>query len=308
MNPTNYLILSTSPLSQLAKKSCGTASLNHRQRFLYGRKRHYSTGKEYDTETGLYYYGARYLDSKTSRWLSGDPAMGEYVPSAPVDDEARKRNGSLPGMGGVFNYVNLHVYHYAGNNPVKLVDPDGRDTGSPLSEDQWNKVSQARTEALSNLNLMIRDIGLYANDQIDNLSPEIVQGAKDWLGIDINDKKTAMKLADDLEKIRDNLASKSRDDFRVLDPDGGATAMVYPLGKHIHLYPDFFELSDGVRGAGANQRTKQGTLVHEATHFFAVFGTNFFKKENYLYNNVRNLPTMRNAQNWRFFFEGFAFR
>jgi hypothetical protein len=29
-------------------------------------------------------------------------------------------------MGGVFNTVNLHTYHYAGNNPVKYVDPDGR--------------------------------------------------------------------------------------------------------------------------------------------------------------------------------------
>ena len=28
-------------------------------------------------------------------------------------------------MGGVFNTVNLHVYHYAGNNPVKYTDPDG---------------------------------------------------------------------------------------------------------------------------------------------------------------------------------------
>jgi hypothetical protein len=28
-------------------------------------------------------------------------------------------------MGGVFNLVNLHVYHYAGNNPVKYTDPDG---------------------------------------------------------------------------------------------------------------------------------------------------------------------------------------
>ena len=53
--------------------------------------------------------------------------MGEYVPSAPVSDEARRRNGSLPGQGGVFNYVNLHVYHYAGNNPVRYVDPNGRD-------------------------------------------------------------------------------------------------------------------------------------------------------------------------------------
>ena len=29
-------------------------------------------------------------------------------------------------MGGVYNTVNLHVYHYAGNNPVKYVDPDGK--------------------------------------------------------------------------------------------------------------------------------------------------------------------------------------
>jgi RHS repeat-associated protein len=104
---------------------------------LYGRHSHIlwkrispgkskkKSGKELDLETGFYYYGARYLDPKTSRWISGDPALGDYLPSAPVDEEAKKRNGSLPGQGGVFNLVNLHVYHYAGNNPVKYVDPDG---------------------------------------------------------------------------------------------------------------------------------------------------------------------------------------
>jgi hypothetical protein len=35
-------------------------------------------------------------------------------------------------MGGVYNYINLHVYHYAGNNPVKLTDPDGRDASTAL--------------------------------------------------------------------------------------------------------------------------------------------------------------------------------
>ena len=87
------------------------------------------TGKEMDEETGLYYYGARYLDPKYSRWLSGDPALGDYIPKAPIDDEAKKHNEKLPGMGGVFNVVNLHLYHYAGNNPIKYEDPDGRESG-----------------------------------------------------------------------------------------------------------------------------------------------------------------------------------
>ena len=72
-----------------------------------------------DEETGLYYYGARYLDPKYSRWLSGDPALGEYIPAAGAD------TSKLAGMGGVYNTVNLHLYHYAGNNPVKYTDPTG---------------------------------------------------------------------------------------------------------------------------------------------------------------------------------------
>ena len=118
-------IITTSTLLQLARKPRSFTNLSHRYRSLYRKTLRRSTGKEQDSETGLHYYGARYLDSRTGRWLSGDPAVSDYVPSAPVDDEAKKQNQNLPGMGGVFNYANLHVYHYAGNNPVKYSDPDG---------------------------------------------------------------------------------------------------------------------------------------------------------------------------------------
>ena len=60
--------------------------------------------------------GARYLDPKYSRWLSTDPALTSYA----------ERNYNGP-SGGIYNSVNLNLYHYGGKNPIKYVDPDGRE-------------------------------------------------------------------------------------------------------------------------------------------------------------------------------------
>jgi len=56
------------------------------------------TGREYDQETGLSYYRARYLDSSTGRFISQDPI----------------------GYNGGMN-----VYRYVRNNPVLFADPLG---------------------------------------------------------------------------------------------------------------------------------------------------------------------------------------
>lgn len=69
-------------------------------------------GKELDPETGLYYYGDRYYDPRTTLWQSADPQMGTYLDGGPA--------------GGVGNPVTLATYTYAANNPVRLTDPDGR--------------------------------------------------------------------------------------------------------------------------------------------------------------------------------------
>jgi RHS repeat-associated protein len=98
------------------------------------------TGKELDEETGLYYYGARYLNPRTSRWISADPGLEAFLPVAPINDEARKHNKDLPGGGGIFNPVNLAIYQYAGNNPLKYVDPDGTEKKSvqEVLRSAWN--------------------------------------------------------------------------------------------------------------------------------------------------------------------------
>ncbi|PKL92326.1 MAG: hypothetical protein CVV21_03170 [Candidatus Goldiibacteriota bacterium HGW-Goldbacteria-1] len=80
------------------------------------------TGKEMD-RTGLYYYGARYYDPQVSLWMSPDPILDKYLPSA-----GEKDNSKLPGMGGVFNSLNLGLYTYTLNNPMIFIDPDGNVT------------------------------------------------------------------------------------------------------------------------------------------------------------------------------------
>lgn len=69
------------------------------------------TSKELDEETGLYYYGARYYDPRTSVWQSVDPILGEYLKGMPT--------------GGVFNPVTLGLYTYVNNKPLLYVDPNG---------------------------------------------------------------------------------------------------------------------------------------------------------------------------------------
>src|SRR5690606_40940232 len=60
-------------------------------------------GKELDTETGLYYYGARYYNPRISNWLSVDPEFSKFPSWSP--------------------------YNYTLQNPIRFIDPDGR---SPL--------------------------------------------------------------------------------------------------------------------------------------------------------------------------------
>ncbi|MBU1016528.1 hypothetical protein KJ657_05585, partial [Patescibacteria group bacterium] len=75
---------------------------------------HKFTGKELDSETGLYYYGARYYDPVTGRFITIDPML------LVLDKMSQaQRNAFLS------NPQNLNMYSYVQNNPVRYTDPTG---------------------------------------------------------------------------------------------------------------------------------------------------------------------------------------
>ncbi len=53
-------------------------------------------------------------------WQSADPIIGKYLPTG-----NRERDQNLPGMGGIYNSLNLGLYGYSFQNPVRYNDPDG---------------------------------------------------------------------------------------------------------------------------------------------------------------------------------------
>ena len=57
--------------------------------------------KEFDEETGMYYYGARYYEPRLSLWMSCDPMQEKYA------------------------YITSYCYTF--DNPVKYIDPTGED-------------------------------------------------------------------------------------------------------------------------------------------------------------------------------------
>jgi len=97
-------------------------------------------GKELDRETNLSYYGARYLDMKSSLWLNVDP-LATYNP---IFENEFYFDGDH--NGGIYNNSNLNSYAYCYQNPIKYVDPNGKQNETV---DQF-RTTRSETERLVN--------------------------------------------------------------------------------------------------------------------------------------------------------------
>ena len=104
-------------------------------------------GKELDEATQLYYYGARYMDPKTSIWLSVDP-LAVYSPVMETEFYGDGQHN-----GGVFYSGNLNPYIYTYQNPIKYIDPNGKQTewdqGMAIQSYTWGWIGDARAGVLN---------------------------------------------------------------------------------------------------------------------------------------------------------------
>ena len=108
--------------------------------------------KELDEETGLYYYGARYINPKDTRWLSVDPMFEKYVGMTP--------------------------YGYCAGNPVGLVDVDGRTINDEesLADAKHLQISAGVQRALYKLKLKE---GKGNKEDLENKISELTQTIQD---------------------------------------------------------------------------------------------------------------------------------
>ena len=97
------------------------------------------SAKEKDSETGLSYFGSRYYSSDLSIWLSVDPMSDKYA------------------------YQSGYVY--CGNNPIKVIDPNGEDE-SPIF------TTEGKLKGVDNQGWCGMPIVMKEEDYHDNMSHE----------------------------------------------------------------------------------------------------------------------------------------
>ena len=91
-------------------------------------------GKELDEETGLYYYGARYMNPRLSIWYGTDPMQEKYP--------------------------NVCSYCYTFNNPIRYSDPNG--------QDGWDEVKGFGAAIIDNVTGGLTNIRSFAGKHVSN--------------------------------------------------------------------------------------------------------------------------------------------
>jgi len=155
------------------------------------------TGKELDSESGLYYYGSRYYNPGIGRFTTPDVLKGNLA-----------------------NPLSLNRYAYVENNPLKYVDPSGSEKKKANNLELLRaKVRQVRTS--------------YSIDRLDTISvyqhgPLTVQTSNEFTSIFESDKDGGLFVFDQLSDETLDVATftdreATRSDLGLIELEGRST-------------------------------------------------------------------------------------
>ena len=242
---------SGTPVQHLQYMPYGEPFVNERTSSSSYEERYTFTGKERDSETGFSYFGARYYDSDIlTGWLSVDPLADKYPSLSP--------------------------YNYCAWNPVRLVDPDGRDV--EIVKNDENKTVTIRANFYYNK----EEIGKQADVFIDGLKAALYS----WF----EDIRTALK-----DESLGAAGYSVNFEFKYIEcenPEFSAKSDVDGIGNWVvndselpsttsasvansrKLRVDFsinrgYSIESNSNFYGVGQY--QGTLKHEVGHFFGLY-------------------------------------
>jgi RHS repeat-associated protein len=174
--------------------------------------------KELDEESGLYYYGARYYNPMVSVWLGVDPLAGKFYTLTP--------------------------YHFVANNPIMIIDPDGRDTA--FADDK------ARQLYLNTRNNVTDRI----SSTMEDLSKEKV-GSRQYKKLD-RQLENLNKLLNDFKKIesKDSPKATYSTNTESLEDREGGKVFGAKSSLTVFVRPD-----------------RSDALIHENRHVNQIFNT-----------------------------------
>ena len=207
------------------------------------------TGREWDPETGLYYYRARYYDPKVGRFVSEDP---------------------LGFAGG-----DLNLYGYVWNNPGRYVDPLGLSGASGSWGYTWSELWDDPSQVGVMLNDPTTWDGLadqYKDADFSYAVPSgVAIGAVKKVGVGTGSKlvRNMCKAGNPVKKgieeghhIVARMAKKAAEARRVLkklgiDIDAASNGVALPKGVHRGVHTDAYYDAVNIL-AKAWKTTKQG--------------------------------------------------
>ena len=225
MTDQNGIVVWRADYKPFGEEQTITGTIENNEKFI---------GKEKDKETGLYYFGARYMDPKIGRFINPDPVD-------PVDQRTSKTIGNL-----LINPQRLNMYVYGLNNPYRYLDVAGKwaeDVHSGIGNTKYGTYHWAKQVGFSEQEARTIAIGNNSAD---------LGGWSGWIPI-IGDQSRHFNQPDSfIDGIGDTRDYWAGIEFkRALEywEKGNKKAALGHLGKGLHSLQDKYAHRDWDTGA-----------------------------------------------------------